>query len=205
MTVTVHFFIVRIEARREHRLFQLGNEIGCLSSCRPRAPLIPNRFFTDGLSKRLRTVVGIDGSSASCYKLRLRCKLGEQMGLTNIADRRYDNIEAQQTDDNIVHGGCLDVRQLCVCKPGPTTNSICRPSGLSSVHSRKNVAVKQLHGHPVDVQRVLSPERTGDQVRPWARQRVVQARDVSRARSLDVVMVARQCGEAGTTFTVNAF
>jgi len=42
----------------------------------------------------------------------------------------------------------------------------------------------RLDGPPVDVQRVLSAERTGDEVRLWAIQRDVRFRDVSRARGL---------------------
>jgi hypothetical protein len=42
----------------------------------------------------------------------------------------------------------------------------------------------RLDGHPVDVQRVLSAERTGDEVRLWAIQRDLRFRDVARARGL---------------------
>jgi hypothetical protein len=39
---------------------------------------------------------------------------------------------------------------------------------------------------------LLGAVRTGDEVRPWALQRVVRFRDVLRARGLEVAVVARQ-------------
>jgi hypothetical protein len=43
-------------------------------------------------------------------------------------------------------------------------------------------AVQSL-GHPVNEQRVPGAARTGDEVRPWAHQRVVRCRDGSPARA----------------------
>jgi hypothetical protein len=69
---------------------------------------------------------------------------------------------------------------------------------------QEDIAVEQLDGHLIDVDRVLGTKRTGDEVRPRELQRIVRARDVSQARGLEVVVVARQLPQAPGAVEIDA-